>query len=121
VTVPNPTEKRKERRLAVDVPVEITRYDPEGNRFTERTKIEDITKMGCRFRVEAQFQRGDIVSVRPLAASATRMNEGESELYEVRWTAPEGGGWTTGTLKLEPEDLTNRVFPPPNARDLPSK
>ena len=121
VTVPQPAEKRNEQRLAVDVPVEIITYDLEGNMFTERTRIEDITKMGCRFRANAQLQRGDIVLVRPLAASATRLNEGELELYEVRWTSPERGGWTTGTLKLEPEDLANRVFPPPNARHLPSR
>jgi hypothetical protein len=77
VTVHYATDNRREQRLAVNVPVEIIRYDPQGYMFTERTRIQDITRMGCRFRSQKELQRGDIVLVRPLAASETRLNEGD--------------------------------------------
>ncbi len=42
----------------MNVPVEIIRYDPQGYMFTERTRIEDITRMGCRFRLQTRCSEG---------------------------------------------------------------
>jgi hypothetical protein len=113
------SKKRKEQRFSVDLPVEISWYDPKGNRFTERNRIQDISKMGCRFKLQVELQRGDVVSVLALGPSATRMEGEQLILHEVRWTTPDGTGWITGTLRLEDEGLNRVVFPPPNARKLP--
>lgn len=114
-------EKRSELRISVDLPVEITHYDPQGNMFTERTRIQDISKMGCRFLMQVELQRGHVVSIRSLGPSEMHLEEGQFHLYEVRWTARQGICWTTGALNLEAEDRTVVVFPPPNARKLPLK
>ena len=121
VVVQYASEQRKEQRISVDLPVEITWYDPKGNMFTELTRIQDISKMGCRFKLRVELERGDIVSVMPLGPSGTRMEDEQLQLYEIRWTARDGTGWTTGSFKLEEENLAIVVFPPPNARNLPSK
>src|SRR3984957_5246684 len=49
------SQKRKEQRFSVDLPVEISWYDPKGNRFTERNRIQDISKMGCRFKLQVEL------------------------------------------------------------------
>jgi hypothetical protein len=121
MVVVDTSNKRKELRISVDLPVEITHYDPQGNMFTERTRIQDVSKLGCRFLMQKALERGDIVSIRSLVPTQMLLEEGQLHLYEIKWTAPMGTCWTTGALKLQDEDLIVVVFPPPNARSLPAK
>ena len=115
-------ENRREQRIAMDLSVEITRYDLQGRMFTERTRIEDISKKGCRFKLRVELQAGDIVSIRPLVPGDPYLGQDEQlQLYEIRWAAQLGTRWNTGAFKLESEDLADVVFPPLNARNLPLK
>src|SRR6266571_8709484 len=82
------TSRRAEERITVDLPVEITRYDPEGNMLLERTRIEDVTSVGCRFRTPAELQRGDIVSVKPLGRGENSGADEQPQLYEIMWAPP---------------------------------
>jgi hypothetical protein len=115
------SEKRKEQRFSVDLPVEITWHGPKGNILTERTRIQDISRSGCRFKLQVELQRGDVVSVLPLGPRGTSVEDEQSKLHEVKWTAPDGTGWTIGALRLEDDDPKTVVVPPPNAHKLPSK
>jgi hypothetical protein len=92
--------------------VEITRYDAAGDVLTERTRIEDVTSVGCRFRTQTELQRGDTVSIRPLVPGQKSLAGVQSQLFEIMWTAPQGTSWTSGARKLEGEKLANVKFPP---------
>ena len=105
---------RSEERICVDLPVEITRFDTEGNLFTEQTRIDDITTVGCRFRIQAELQRGDIVSIRPLVQGQKSLAAERPQLFEIMWAAQQGSHWTAGARKLEGEKLANVKFPPAN-------
>jgi len=105
---------RSEERISVDVPVERNWFGTEGNLFTEQTRIEDITTVGCRFRMQAELQRGDIVSIRPLVPGRMSLAGERPQLFEIMWAAHQGVHWTAGARKLEGEKLANVKFPPAN-------
>jgi hypothetical protein len=109
-----PNNLRIEERISVNLPVEITRFDTEGNLFTEQTRIDDITTVGCRFRMQAELKRGHIVSIRPLVQGQKSLAGERPHLFEIMWAAQQGGHWTAGARKLEGEKLANVKFPPAN-------
>ncbi len=119
VPLPQPSEnRRREERLLVNLPVELTRIDPDGNAIIEQTTIEDVTSIGCRFTTQVEFHRGDIISIRPLASGPKSLEESEPQPFEVMWASKLGGRWTTGAKKLEGEKLAGVKIPP--ASDSPS-
>jgi hypothetical protein len=111
--------RRSEERLLVNLAVELTRYDPEGNAIVEQTKIEDVTSIGCRFTTQAEFHRGEIVSIRPLASGQKSLAGSDPQLFEVMWASCLGGRWSAGAKKLEGEKLASVKFPP--AKGSPSQ
>jgi len=119
VPLPQPSEnRRREERLLVNLPVELTRIDPDGNVLIEQTTIEDVTSIGCRFTTQVEFHRGDIISIRSHASGQKSLEESEPQPFEVMWTSKLGGRWTTGAKKLEGEKLASAKTPPAN--DSPS-
>jgi hypothetical protein len=107
-----------EERISVNLKVALTRYDAEGSLFTEQTTIEDVTSVGCRFRTQEEFQRGDIVSIKSLVPGQKCITEDHPQLFEVMWAAQQVNCWTVGARKLEGEKLANAKFPPPNHTPL---
>ena len=112
--------RRAEERITVDLPVEITRYDPEGNMLLERTRIEDVTSVGCRFRTQAELRRGEIVSVKALGRGENNRADEQPQLYEIMWAAPQGTSCTAGARKLAGEKLASVKFPPANHSHSPT-
>ncbi len=104
--------RRREERISINLSVEITRYDAAGTIFTERTRIEDVTSVGCRFRTQAELKRGETVSIRPLVPGEKSLAGVQPQLFEIMWAAPQGTSWTAGARKLEGEKLANVKFPP---------
>ena len=114
-----PTEasdnRRREERISINLSVEMTRYDAAGNVFTERTRIEDVTSVACRFRTQTELPRGATVSITPLVPGQKSLACVQPQLFEIMWTAPQGTNWTAGTRKLEGEKLAHVEFPPANS------
>ena len=103
--------KRREDRLPVSIPVEITGIDRVGHLFTERTLVEDVTEIGCRFNTRTQMQCGEIVAVKPLEPGKKSMTREELQLFEIVWAAHHQAGCTVGARKLQGEKLANAKFP----------
>jgi len=90
-------ERRKtEQRVLVNVPVEVIFETGEGNRVTERTFIEDVSDLGCRFTTRAPAHQGDTVSLRFVGPTDRRMPNEEARHYKIMWVAPHGRGSTVG-------------------------
>ena len=107
--------RRRQDRLPVnDIPAEIMGIDRAGHLFIERTFVEDVSDLGCRFNSRTVLHCGDIVSVKPLMPGEKVMAEQQSQLFEVMWTANHGTSCTVGARKLQGEKLENAKFPPPN-------
>ena len=107
-------QQRREERLSVSIPVEITGIDRAGHLFTERTLVEDVTEIGCRFDTRTQLQCGDIIAVKPLEPGKKSMTHVQAHLFEVAWAAHHRKICTIGARKLHGEKLAKVKFPPPN-------
>jgi hypothetical protein len=103
---------RHEERILANFSVELTWFSAEGKMFTEQTRIEDVTSVGCRFSAAVEFHRGDVISIKPLTVGQRSLAGVRAQLFEVMWAASLGGRWTTGARKLEGEKLANVKFPP---------
>ena len=98
------TERRKtEQRVLVNVPVEVIFETGEGNRVTERTFIEDVSDLGCRFTTRAPAHQGDTVSLRFVGPTDRRMPNEEARHYKIMWVAPHGRGSTVGARLVTAE------------------
>ena len=107
--------KRREDRLVVSIPVEITGIDRVGHLFTERTLVENVTEIGCRFNTQKQLQCGEIVAVKPLEPGKKSMTQEQLQLFEIVWAAHHKAGCTVGARKLQGQKLANVKFPLPNS------
>jgi hypothetical protein len=104
-------EQRAEKRVLVNVPVEVTEIDGEGRPVTERTYIEDVSDFGCRFSTRGPVKQGDTVSVKVLGRYGNNLQSEVVRLYEVMWVAPKDHGSTVGARLLQGEKLANTKFP----------
>ena len=107
-------EHRAEMRVLVNVPVEVTEIDGEGQAVTERTLIEDVSDSGCRFSTRGPVKQGDTVSVKVLGRYRSNLLYDAPRLYEIMWVAPKDHGSTVGARLLQGEKLASAKFPPEN-------
>lgn len=105
-------EQRSEERILVSVPVDITVVDGQTPGTTERTIIEDVSSFGCRFSMRGTVQKGDTVSVLPLATNGKKKPGEQPRLFEVMWVAPKKNGMTVGARLRQGEKLANTTPPP---------
>jgi hypothetical protein len=100
----------------VNVPVEVTEIDGDGQPITERTFIEDVSDFGCRFSTRGPVKQGDTIAVKILGPYGNKLPDEEPRLYEIMWVAPKDHGSTVGARVLQGEKLANVKFPPENGR-----
>jgi len=99
--------RRAEPRILVHVPVEVTKVGGEGQPFTERTFIEDVSDFGCRFSIRVPVQQGDKVTVKPMGPGGNSLRDEEPRLFEVMWVARNDRTFTVGVRLVQGEKLTN--------------
>ena len=109
-------EHRAEKRVLVNVPVEVTEIDDEGQPVTERTVIEDVSDFGCRFSTRGPVKQGDTVAVKLLGNNGNTLPDEGPRLYEIMWVARKQNGSTVGARVLQGEKLASTKFPPENSK-----
>ena len=99
--------RRSEKRILVNVPIEVTEMNAEGRSVTERTFIEDVSDLGCRFSMRAPVRQGDTVAVRILGPNGSSLPDQEARYYEIMWVAPKQQGAAVGARALQGEKLAS--------------
>jgi hypothetical protein len=102
--------RRSERRILVNVPVEVTEIDGEGHHITERTFIEDVSDFGCRFSTRGLMKQGDKVSVKLLGPNGSALPDEEPHLYEIMWVARKEHSSTVGARMVKVEKSVDINF-----------
>ena len=97
--------RKKERRIVVNVAVEVTVEKGNGEQFTERTIIEDVSDMGCRFTTHGPAQTGDTVSLRVLGPAGQPLANEEPRLYRIMWVARNERSCTVGAQLVKGKTL----------------
>jgi hypothetical protein len=112
-------ERRTERRILVNVAVEVTEFNNDGRPFTERSFIEDVSDLGCRFSTRGPVRQGDTVAVKILGRNGMSLPDEEPRYYEIMWVAPKKQGFTVGARLMPGEKLANLKLPPQNGGQKP--
>ena len=88
--------RRADKRILVNVAVEVTQQDAAGHSVTERTFIEDVSDFGCRFSIRSPIQPGSTVSIKLLGPNGRLFPDEEPRLYQVMWVARNKHSSTAG-------------------------
>ena len=106
--------RRTERRILVNVPVEVSEVSDRGHAFVERTFIEDVSDFGCRFTTRNPLQKGDSVLVKLLGHVGSDLPGDKPLLYEIMWVARKEHSYTVGARLLQGKELAAVKSPPEN-------
>lgn len=104
-------DRRKETRIVLAIPIEVTGFDAEGKFFSVATKTVDISERGCSFWLKRRVERGGIVAVKVTMKGRKHPADQRPFLYQVARTTMSGAGWVTGAAKLQAESVWFVAFP----------
>jgi hypothetical protein len=104
-------DRRREARIPLTIPIEVTGFDVDGKFFCETTKTVDISESGCSFSLKRAMERGGIVAVKVIAKERKKKTEQRPFLYQIARSTAEGKQWIIGAAKLQPESVWIIAFP----------
>jgi PilZ domain len=105
-------DRRREKRIPLVFPIEVSGFDKNGRFFSERTVTADVSESGCRFQLKTEVERGAVLAIRLASQHARRQLPERPLLFKVARVAEEKSCWTLGASKLQPESLWCIAFPP---------
>ena len=105
-------DRRREKRIPLVFPIEVSGFDRRGRFFSERTVTADVSESGCRFQLETEVERGAVVAIKRVSRQANRLQPERPLLFKVARVTEESSGWILGASKLQPESLWCIAFPP---------
>jgi hypothetical protein len=109
-------ERRRGKRVPLAFPIAVSGFDRSGRHFLKTAKTCDISEAGCRFRIKAQLEPGEVVAIQLIARSNDQAPAGKAVLFQIVWVSPHPDCWEVGALQLQPESIWHMSFPP---RDRP--
>lgn len=104
-------DRRKETRIVLAIPIEVTGFGTEGKFFSDATKTADISERGCSFWLKRRVERGGIVAIKVMMKGRKHSEDQRPFLYQVARTTASDGGWMTGAAKLQAESVWFVAFP----------
>jgi len=105
-------DRRKGKRVPLAFPIEVSGFDRTGRHFSEATKTSDISEAGCRFRIKAQLEPGEVVAIKLITRGNGLAPASKALLFQIVWVSRHPDCWEVGALKLQPENIWHMSFPP---------
>jgi hypothetical protein len=105
-------DRRREKRIPLAFPVEVSGFDKRGRFFSERTVTVDVSESGCRFQLKTEVERGAVVAIKLVSRHTGQPQPDRPLLFKVARVAQESSGWTLGAAKIQPESLWCVACPP---------
>lgn len=106
-------DRRREQRLSLRFPVEVSGFDREGKFFTERTTTEDISEHGCRFCLKVELEPNAVVALKLINPPGPLSNTERIVLYQTARVEKTEEGLIVGAAKLQSENMWCVSFPEP--------
>jgi hypothetical protein len=100
-------ERRSEARLILHAPVEVSGIADSGEQFAERSNLEDVSALGCRFSVKNAVQSRVVLGIEPLGESGEKLTDEFPHLFVVLWVKPNGERLTVGARSFTEKELTD--------------
>ena len=103
-------ERRSDNRLLLHSPVEITGVDDFGLQFAERSRLEDVSDLGCRFSMQNAVHQGGILGIEPLGPDGESLPDEHLRLFVIVWVNLIGDRLTVGARTLREDELSDAGF-----------
>jgi hypothetical protein len=103
-------ERRADKCFLLHSPVEITGVDNSGLQVAERSRLEDVGDLGCRFSMRTVVHEGDILGIEPLGPDGENFQDEYSRLFAVVWVKRGGDRLMVGARSLREDELTDAGF-----------
>jgi len=87
--------------------VQITGVDETGLQFVERSRLEDIGDLGCRFSLRGAVRPGSVVGVMPLGQNGEPLIDELPRLFVVIWIKRKGKRMTVDARSLRDDELSD--------------
>ncbi len=100
-------DRRIETRLRVNIPVEVTWTDAEGQQLKELTFVEDVSDLGCRFSVLHALKQSETVSIQIMSRNGRLPSSEKPKLFKVMWVSKKPKGVTVGARLTEERESSN--------------
>jgi hypothetical protein len=101
------TERRADTRLILHAGVEVTGIADSGQQFIERSRLEDVSAMGCRFSIQGAVQARVVLGVEPLGQEGEKLPDEFPHLFVVLWVKQNENRLTVGARSLTGKELTD--------------
>lgn len=112
-------DRRRERRIRLTFPIEVSGFDRSGRYFSERTLTSDVSQSGCRFHLKSEVECSTVVAIKLVTRETGMPRSGRPLLFQVVRAACEKDGWSVGASSLQPENLWCVAFPSPQEQLTP--
>jgi hypothetical protein len=103
-------ERRTNRRSFLHSEVEITSVDRSGLQFVERSRVEDVSDLGCRFSLRGAVHQGSVLGVKPLGPHGEKLEDEFARLFLVVWVKRKRNRLTVGARSLREDELADPDF-----------
>jgi len=103
-------ERRVYKRFLLHSQVEITGVDGSGLQFAERSRVEDVGDLGCRFSMRGAVHQGSVLAVEPLGPNGENVLDEFPRLFVIVWVKRKGNRLTVGARGLREDELADPGF-----------
>jgi hypothetical protein len=104
-------ERRADHRIFLHSSVEITGVDDAGRQFAERSRLEDVGNLGCRFSMQNAVHPGGILGIEPLGPDGENCRDEYPRLFVIIWVKRMSDRLLVGARSLREEELKDAGFP----------
>jgi hypothetical protein len=113
--------RRREERLVIRFPIEVSGIDPQGKPFTERTTTEDVSESGVRFSLHVPLEFEAVVAVKLVHQDGPTIFVGKLVLYQVRRVDVQGEHRLVGAVKLQSASIWRSTGNTPEPENPPTR
>jgi hypothetical protein len=104
-------DRRKEKRVGLNYPIEVFGFDRHGAYFAERTITQNVSPSGCRFEMKPEPDAQGVLAIRVVSREAGQTTAHKPMLFMVCWAQRAGRRWLVGASKLQTEDIWGLAAP----------
>jgi PilZ domain len=108
-----PQDRRREQRIAVEYPIEVSGFDCMGRFGTEDTSTQDVSGSSCSFHLKMEVEKGMVLAIRMLADADNATPA--PVLFYVTRVDRTAKGYCIGAVKLAPRAPWNAEIHDANA------
>jgi hypothetical protein len=101
-----PSNRRRESRLPLTFPIEVSGLDRRGHFFTEQSSCFDVGEASCAFRLRADVEEDAVVAIRSFHWQNNNVLDSRPVLFQVvrveNENVNEGEEWIVAAVRLQP-------------------